>query len=126
LMCDVDGLRAINNRHGHVAGDVALFTVAQTLCAELRDYDLCGRFGGDEFVVVLPETELDEAVAAAERIQHALRERAVDTGQALVPLCVSIGAAARTDGEELSDLIARADSAMYEAKRAGGAVARAA
>jgi diguanylate cyclase (GGDEF)-like protein len=126
LMCDVDGLRAINNRHGHIAGDVALFTVAQTLCVELRDYDLCGRFGGDEFVVVLPETDLDEAVAAAERIQQALAERAVDTGEELFPLCVSIGAAVRKDGEELSDLIARADSAMYEAKRSGGAVARAA
>jgi len=120
LMCDVDGLRAINNEHGHLAGDAALVAVARTLVTELREYDLCGRFGGDEFVTVLPETGLAEAVQVAERIQLAISKCVVDIDRTQVRLGVSIGVAERAYESTLTDLVAHADSAMYEAKRDGG------
>jgi diguanylate cyclase (GGDEF)-like protein len=119
LMIDVDGLREINNTFGHVTGDAALAAVGQMLCSDLRSYDLCGRFGGDEFVAILPETPLDAAVELATRIEGRLRTKTIRTpGGEPVRLPVSIGAATCESGDrKLSDLIARADVAMYEAKR---------
>ena len=119
IVCDVDGLRAINNSHGHLAGDAALTVVADTLYAELRDYDLCGRFGGDEFVVVLPETGLEDALEVAQRIETAVAARTVSAGRAEFAVTVSIGVASATPGHEfrLETLLAEADAAMYGAKR---------
>jgi diguanylate cyclase (GGDEF)-like protein len=121
LLCDVDDLRGINNRHGHLAGDAALEALADTFCAELRDYDLCGRFGGDEFVVILPETALDEALSIAVRVEEALASRTIHAGRNEFRFSVSIGAAIHAGDLSLSDLIARADAAMYDAKRSGNA-----
>ncbi len=69
LLCDIDDLREINNTHGHLEGDAALVALADAFRTELRSYDLCARFGGDEFVVVLPETSQEDALHVAERIQ---------------------------------------------------------
>jgi diguanylate cyclase (GGDEF)-like protein len=120
IVCDVDGLRAINNSHGHLAGDAALTAVADTLCEELRDYDLCGRFGGDEFVVVLPETGLEDALEVAHRVESAVVARTISAGRAEFGVGLSIGVATTTPGQEfgLETLLAEADAAMYEAKRA--------
>jgi diguanylate cyclase (GGDEF)-like protein len=120
IVCDVDGLREVNNKHGHLAGDAALAAVADTLCDELRDYDLCGRFGGDEFVVVLPETALDEALEVAERIDRALAARSVATGRDSFPVALSTGVATLTPehGFSLKALLADADATMYKAKAA--------
>ena len=124
LMCDADGLREINNRHGHLAGDAALLALADAFRTELRDYDLCARFGGDEFMVVLPETDLEAALTVAARIHERLGRERVNAGSASFPLTVSIGAASRSTSDfKLRDLIDRADAAMYEAKRAGGTAA---
>lgn len=121
LMCDADGLREINNRHGHLAGDAALLAIADAFRTELRDYDMCARFGGDEFMIVLPETELEEALAVAGRIHARLGRQPVMGSNGPFPLSVSIGAASRAQGDfKLRDIIARADAAMYDAKRAGG------
>jgi diguanylate cyclase (GGDEF)-like protein len=117
LVCDVDNLRAINKEHGHLGGDAALTTIADTLCSELRDYDLCGRFGGDEFIVVLPETPLDEAHRVAARIQRSLAEKRVQTNSTDFAVTVSIGAATTSaQTATLTGLTAAADEAMYRAK----------
>ena len=72
LMIDIDNLRSINNRYGHLAGDAALVAVAESFNRNMRDYDICARFGGDEFVIVLPETPASQALEIAERVKAAV------------------------------------------------------
>jgi diguanylate cyclase (GGDEF)-like protein len=121
LLCDVDDLRGINNRLGHLEGDAALAVVAAAFRAELRAYDLCARFGGDEFLVVLPETDEEEAVVVAERIQAWLAENPLPTPDGALAVGISIGVGTLQEGEpELGTMLARADTAMYAEKRAGG------
>ncbi len=127
LLCDVDDLRAINNAHGHLRGDAALVRVADAFRAELRSFDLCARYGGDEFVVLLPETGRDEALLVAERIHAWIDRHPVETGAGPLPVRVSIGLAETMPGDErLGDVIARADAAMYALKDAGPRPIRAA
>jgi diguanylate cyclase (GGDEF)-like protein len=121
LLCDIDDLREINNTFGHLDGDAALAAVAAAFRAELRPYDLCARFGGDEFLVILPETNEDDAVAVAGRIQDWLVGHRLPTregGQFAVSVSLGVGSLRESD-PELGSVIARADAAMYEEKRAG-------
>jgi diguanylate cyclase (GGDEF)-like protein len=119
LLADVDGLRDLNNRHGHLVGDAALTALADAFRAELRRFDLCARFGGDEFVVLLPETTSEEAAAVAGRIQGRVGECRLATGGGAITFGVSIGVAScGPEDDALDDLIRRADAAMYEAKAA--------
>jgi diguanylate cyclase (GGDEF)-like protein len=120
LLCDIDDLRGINNRYGHLEGDAALVAVAAAFRAELRPYDLCARFGGDEFLVVLPETTEADAVSVAERIQAWLALHPISTREGKLVVAVSIGAASLEDEMQIGEVMARADVAMYAAKRAGG------
>jgi diguanylate cyclase (GGDEF)-like protein len=113
LVCDLDDLREINTRYGHLEGDA--------FRAELRQYDLCARFGGDEFLVVLPETTEEEAVEVARRIQTWLVANPVPTREGAFTVGVSIGTAEMRDDEtRIGETMERADAAMYEEKRAGG------
>jgi diguanylate cyclase (GGDEF)-like protein len=117
LMVDVDHLRDINTTHGHVAGDRALVGVAEALKLATRDYDVAARFGGDEFCVLLPETDLDGALVVAERMRALVEET---TRDADVRVTVSIGAVAhRGSGVTAETLIAVADRAAYQAKASG-------
>jgi diguanylate cyclase (GGDEF)-like protein len=120
LICDIDDLRGINNRYGHLDGDRALVRVAEAFRAELRPYDICARFGGDEFLVVLPETEQGDAVSVAGRIQRWLAQHPLETRHGELVVGLSVGAAALRDDEpQIGSLIGRADAAMYVAKRSG-------
>jgi diguanylate cyclase (GGDEF)-like protein len=121
LLCDVDNLREINNSVGHLEGDAALAVVAAAFRAELRAYDLCARFGGDEFLVVLPETDEEEAVAVARRIQAWLEENPLPTKRGKLAVGISIGVGSLHENEpDIGTMLARADAAMYTEKRAGG------
>ena len=113
-MIDVDNLKATNDRFGHAAGDAALRAVGQVLKASLRSTDIAGRYGGDEFVIAMPETDESAAQSAAERIRRLVAERnRADSGE--VPVGISIGVAVAWDNR--SSILEQADAAMYTEKR---------
>ena len=121
LLLDIDYFKRINDRYGHRAGDQVLRTVAAILREGLRQVDIPCRYGGEEFVMLLPETPLDTAMAAAQRLGATLAETPIQTEKGPVPVTVSIGVAALLNGENLTleVLLERADQAMYAAKQAG-------
>lgn len=122
LMLDLDHFKVVNDRYGHAAGDDVLRFLAAAVTLQLRASDLAGRSGGEEFVLLLPETSLAQAAATAERLRESLARTPVPTDEAHapIPVTVSIGVAAlRAQDETLDALLVRADAAMYEAKRAG-------
>lgn len=118
LFLDLDEFKALNDRLGHAAGDAALRAMTAVMRAEIREHDTIGRYGGEEFVVCLPNTGHARAMQAAERIRGRLQERARREPGGSLPT-VSIGVATLRPDEELAALIRRADSAMYEAKAKG-------
>jgi diguanylate cyclase (GGDEF)-like protein/putative nucleotidyltransferase with HDIG domain len=122
MMIDVDGFKLFNDAHGHPAGDSILETVSKALSASTRDGDLVGRYGGDEFLVVLPNTDTKGAVSQAERLLHAVDELTWRTpGGIRVPISLSIGVSAYPrHGSDLNELIAYADANLYAAKQKGG------
>lgn len=117
LFLDLDHFKELNDRHGHEAGDAMLRRLAQTMRAELREQDAIGRYGGEEFVVALPGLDAPRAARIAERIRRRLQEQTGDAQE--VASTVSIGVADLGDGEDVAQLLRRADRAMYEAKRSG-------
>jgi diguanylate cyclase (GGDEF)-like protein len=120
LMADLDDFKAINDRWGHPFGDEVLREFAAALRESIREIDLSGRWGGEEFAVVLPGTDVEGGAALAERIRDNLRNRAVTAPDGeLVGFTASFGVAAYPDVEAKDDLVAAADAALYEAKRAG-------
>ncbi len=122
LMLDLDDFKLVNDTFGHLFGDRVLTWTAELIRSTLRGSDIPARYGGDEFAIILPETDADEARTAADRIRAAFRERAfVGEQRGPVPIGASIGAATFPgDGRTGTDLIAAADSALYRVKREGG------
>jgi diguanylate cyclase (GGDEF)-like protein/PAS domain S-box-containing protein len=118
-MLDLDHFKKVNDRHGHTAGDEALKIVAGAVRAGLRNLDLLARYGGEEFAVVLPETTLETAHAAIERIRAAVAALRLDVGSATVRLTLSAGVVAWRSGETPDAVLDRADAALYDAKRRG-------
>ncbi len=124
ILFDLDGLKQINDHFGHAVGDQMLEHVAQAACAELRSADVIGRYGGDEFVVILPVTNTQQACIVAERIRAgvaAIRLPA-DQGQT-ASVTTSLGIAeirlTSPQDETVEDIIRRADQAQFSAKQAG-------
>jgi len=120
VVADLDWFKDVNDRHGHPAGDAVLHEFAVLLQETVRDVDLAGRWGGEEFVLVLPGTDLAGGAQLAERVRAALAGRtvlAVDGSQ--IPITASFGVAAIPPAKTASELFAAADAAMYQAKRAG-------
>ena len=123
-LIDVDNFKVINDTYGHLAGDKALKELSRTIQVFLREYDLVGRFGGEEFALLLPQTDEDDARRVAERMRAHIAEMPFDVGDIagseIIRLTVSIGVAALgTTGSQLTELLATADAALYRAKRAG-------
>jgi diguanylate cyclase (GGDEF)-like protein len=125
LLVDIDHFKSVNDNHGHLTGDHVLRLVAEAMGAEVRGDDLCGRFGGEEFVVLLPDTKFAAVVDVAERIctrVRGLRIEDAETGEVLpdLRLSVSIGAATYPDhGGQVDEVLMAADNAMFAAKDAG-------
>jgi diguanylate cyclase (GGDEF)-like protein len=118
LMVDADHFKAVNDLHGHAAGDAALRALAERLCERLRTEDVAGRFGGEEFVIALPDADAAGAVAVAEGVRAAVSARPLTIAGRELSLTVSVGWATWED-DDLGQLLARADGALYEAKAAG-------
>jgi diguanylate cyclase (GGDEF)-like protein len=120
LMLDLDHFKRVNDTHGHAAGDKVLVAVTATCRRLLRDIDVFGRLGGEEFVILLPETDLAGGLATAERLRLAIGEMAIVAGDRTLRITISIGVTLLSpDDAGLDAVLKRADDAMYEAKRNG-------
>jgi len=120
LLLDLDHFKRVNDHHGHGGGDEVLREVTRRLTAAVRNFDTVGRWGGEEFVVIVPGTLDDDALrAAAESVRSAIRRAPFALGDELVVVTGSVGAARADDGEGADELVAAADRALYTAKRRG-------
>ncbi|HEY0818940.1 MAG TPA: sensor domain-containing diguanylate cyclase, partial [Rhizobacter sp.] len=128
LLLDIDHFKRVNDTHGHQAGDRVLQQVAAACGTQLREIDRFGRWGGEEFIVLLPETDLDGAQVVAERVRQAVAASSVAGNDGLpIAITTSIGAASLSPHDEhLEALLARADTALYQAKHDGRNCVRAA
>ncbi|MDR3580236.1 MAG: GGDEF domain-containing protein [Oryzomonas sp.] len=114
---DIDHFKNINDTYGHSSGDMVLSRVAESLKSGLRDCDLLGRFGGEEFVVLLPETTMDKASKVAERMRADIEHMRLP--QITRSITASVGLAELQDNESGEDLLERSDRALYRAKADG-------
>ncbi|ARJ67812.1 response regulator [Magnetospirillum sp. ME-1] len=113
IISDVDHFKSVNDTHGHQTGDDVLKTIAGLLRSGVRAVDIVGRWGGEEFLVICPDTDLDGAVALAEKLRASIAEEPVAT---IGSTTASFGVAQYRDGESFKDTVARADTALYRAK----------
>jgi diguanylate cyclase (GGDEF)-like protein len=120
-MADMDHLKPVNDELGHAAGDRAIAAVAAVIREELRETDFGARYGGDEFVLLLPHTSAEEGRVFAERVNTRLKETHLELAGRRVPLGASFGVACLAEGEgaDAEALVRDADAALYAAKRAG-------
>ncbi|HZQ19785.1 MAG TPA: diguanylate cyclase [Terriglobales bacterium] len=119
MLADVDHFKRINDHYGHGAGDAVLLTVVQRISSTLRPYDLVGRYGGEEFLIVAPGCDLELTQKLAERIRSAVGDVSVDLGSEKVTVTLSVGVTLGTSDSDPEFLVAAADSGMYQAKRQG-------
>lgn len=123
LMLDLDGFKKLNDSFGHLTGDAVLREVARRMQDALRPYDTVGRYGGEEFLVVLPGCDHERAAMLAERLRAAVGDRPVETGGQHLDVTVSAGVTAMEGTVEPLTLVRKADDALLAAKRAGGNLA---
>lgn len=120
LIIDIDHFKRVNDSHGHLFGDQVLLGVATTIAQELRQSDLLGRFGGEEFVVLLPGADIEEAGRVAERLRARVGGMEIAVDGVPVAITVSVGVAVAGDhGDDLVELLTAADLALYRAKETG-------
>lgn len=121
LMIDVDNFKPINDTHGHQVGDEVLCNLTAMLAGRLRGYDLIGRYGGEEFCVVAPETDQKGALALAEALRKIISSKSITTSCGELPVSVSIGVACcpLNTTRKLDEILAEADAALYDAKQSG-------
>lgn len=122
MLADIDHFKSFNDTYGHQTGDQVLRLVAHTLKTNVKGRDLAARYGGEEFAIILPYTELDDALNLAEQLRRAVYTKELvkkTTGESLGRITISIGVALYRPGEPVEALIHRADSCLYAAKHAG-------
>ncbi|MGL6041226.1 MAG: GGDEF domain-containing protein, partial [Deefgea sp.] len=121
IMLDVDHFKAINDQYGHLTGDLVLKTIATVCRQSIRGPDSAARWGGEEFVILLPETDQDQAIIVAEKIRQAVAQTShTSLDQNRLNVTVSLGVTSLLPSDNnLDDLLSRADQAMYNAKAAG-------
>ena len=122
LMLDIDHFKRFNDSWGHHTGDEVLKLVAQTLKETVKGQDVVARYGGDEFAIVLPETQLDDAIIVGNNIRRAFERRRITkkaSNDLIGGITVAVGAARYECGEPIANLVERADAALYRAKRDG-------
>jgi diguanylate cyclase (GGDEF)-like protein len=120
IAIDLDHFKSINDTYGHAAGDIVLARVAKACASEIRETDLLGRLGGEEFAVIMPQTGSESALEIAERLRVAIEGLLPEFGAGAVAITASFGIAALDPTtRDLDTLLQHADAAMYEAKRAG-------
>lgn len=119
VLGDVDHFKRINDVHGHETGDTALKAVAQALREGVREVDHVARWGGEEFLMLLPSTDVDEALRVSERIKDAISKIDLVHNHQLVPISITLGVSLLAPGETVEQALARADKALYQGKQAG-------
>ena len=119
IMIDIDHFKNINDTHGHLVGDKVLTEVARRLSAAVRDFDSLGRYGGEEFLVVLKGTPLSTALTVAERVRTHIAAGPISLHGLKVNVTISIGVSVIQPGDSIEEFIKRADKALYKAKSAG-------
>lgn len=117
IMSDLDKFKDINDKFGHDVGDIVLKEFANIISLSIREYDIATRFGGEEFVILMPHMDLDNAVAAADRIRTALEAK--DFNPHAIKVTASFGVATLSSNDSPEAFLKRADDAMYEAKNSG-------
>ena len=120
LMIDIDKFKMVNDEHGHVVGDAVIRQITGVIREQIRGSDFAGRYGGEEFIVMLPETPLSKAVVLAEKLRAHIGKITVESeGITLKKLTVSIGVAEFREGDTATDIIAGSDKGRYHAKNSG-------
>ena len=121
LMLDIDNFKSINDTYGHDVGDKVIAYIGDMCRNELRDIDIAGRLGGEEFAILLPDTSPETALQVAERLRHEIENYEMEfSGGAVLKFTVSIGCVSSTDlSLDVEQLLKRADQCLYEAKKSG-------
>jgi len=119
LMLDLDFFKQVNDKYGHAAGDEVLKYVARTVLMTLRETDIVGRLGGEEFAALLPETNGARAMEVAGRLRDKIAQAEIECGEAAIKVTVSIGVTERQELDDIAGMLKRADDAMYKAKGGG-------
>jgi diguanylate cyclase (GGDEF)-like protein len=120
IMLDLDHFKKVNDTHGHSIGDQVLTCVAKRCAHSLREVDILGRYGGEEFAILLPESGLEAGVQAANRLRDIIRSTPCPTDAGPIPITISLGVATiDSKCRDLESLLDRADQALYEAKQSG-------
>lgn len=119
IMADIDHFKNSNDTYGHDLGDQILVTIARTLGGYLRKEDSCSRWGGEEFLILLPETDGEEALEVAERLRLLTENLALEAGKAVIRATISLGITVYAAGDTIDTCIKRADEALYKAKNSG-------
>ena len=126
IMTDIDFFKNVNDTYGHAAGDLVLKTVSKVIKLQLRDYDIAGRYGGEEFSIILPYTKLTEAKMVAERLRRAVECAKIDISKVnsdvqekIIGVTISLGIAEYEVGDDEKTILQKADKALYKAKESG-------
>lgn len=124
IMTDIDFFKGVNDTYGHAVGDLVLKTVSDVIRSQLREYDVAGRYGGEEFTILLPSAAIKDAKMVAERLRKAVERKVVDISKLSpehknISVTISLGVYQMNEGDEIPDLIVKADKALYEAKTSG-------